>query len=538
VIALETLQYEEYVIPKSIEAFRDKFWKLTTSRFFLIEAFMKKYKKSNVFHIENDVMMYKSLDSVYSCNYSNYASDSRIWVVKDTPSRVVPSIVFFPSVTSAELLIRYIRECTNSSTFKNDMDILGSYANVYELPYFPLHEEDMIFDGAAIGQYLGGIDPRNCGRTLSHEDSLQVYRNTRGFINETSEFKPNYCKYITKKVLANTGNNINVFLAVKDTRIIPIANIHVHSKNLAMFSSINTLTYHDVISGDRVLHLCDLVFTTPDIYKFHIKSGYSIDKFVIVKDFNSINIQELHKILHGKTNVSIFVYTHILESFQQGILPYIPSNINITLYTGNSDHAFDGTYTELVQDKRVSHVYAQNLNIVSDKCTLLPIGIANSMWKHGDIKSVYFTMLSNYNKCKENSIYVNINPSTFPYRKTVLEECLKNGLLQSSNKPYKEYLEELATHRFCLCVRGNGLDTHRFWESLYLGVIPVVINNEHTDSIAFTENLLNLGVPFVEIKDLADLTQSNFTYSKYKTFISAHDSSIYNSTGLRLSDFE
>jgi hypothetical protein len=36
------------------------------------------------------------------------------------------------------------------------------------------------------------------------------------------------------------------------------------------------------------------------------------------------------------------------------------------------------------------------------------------------------------------------------------------------------YKEELLDHKFILCPRGNGVDTHRMWEALYCGVIPVV----------------------------------------------------------------
>jgi hypothetical protein len=537
IIAIEGLHVEEYNIPKSLETFRDNFWKLTTSRFFVIEAFMKAYDKSLVFHIENDVMMYKSLSSIYS---SNCTSNDNIWVVKDSPNRVVPSIVFFPNLKSIQLLTKHIKSASDSSVFKNDMDILGNYKNVHKLPYSHSNKASMIFDGAAIGQFLGGIDPRNTGRTLEPKDSLYTYRKTRGFVNETSVFKANTCKYITKKVLSNTGNNINVFLALKDAYPIPIANLHVHSKNLAMFSSINTLNFYDIISGDRVLHLCDLVFTTPQIYNFHIKSRIPVDKFVIVKNFNDVDVTELQKIIKSinKSQIKIFVYTHILSDFQNGVLCYFPSDVSCTIYTGNSDHCFDKTYLTLVQDSKIAHVYAQNLNIISDKCTLLPIGIANAMWIHGDIKSVYMSMLQNYCKYKENGMYVNINPATFPYRKVVLEECLKNGFKQSKSKPYPEYLKELATYRFCLCIRGNGLDTHRFWESLYMGVIPVVINNVCTNSVEFTMNLLNLGIPFIEIKDLTELTPSNFTYERYKKFINDHGSSVYNSIGLRLSDFD
>ncbi len=36
------------------------------------------------------------------------------------------------------------------------------------------------------------------------------------------------------------------------------------------------------------------------------------------------------------------------------------------------------------------------------------------------------------------------------------------------------YLNQLRTHRFVFCPPGNGEDTHRMWEALYCGAIPVV----------------------------------------------------------------
>lgn len=36
------------------------------------------------------------------------------------------------------------------------------------------------------------------------------------------------------------------------------------------------------------------------------------------------------------------------------------------------------------------------------------------------------------------------------------------------------FLKEIKQHKFVLCPRGNGVDTHRLWETLYMGSIPVV----------------------------------------------------------------
>lgn len=42
----------------------------------------------------------------------------------------------------------------------------------------------------------------------------------------------------------------------------------------------------------------------------------------------------------------------------------------------------------------------------------------------------------------------------------------------------RRFLAQLRTHDFVLCPRGNGQDTHRLWETLYMGGIPVLLRRE------------------------------------------------------------
>lgn len=53
-----------------------------------------------------------------------------------------------------------------------------------------------------------------------------------------------------------------------------------------------------------------------------------------------------------------------------------------------------------------------------------------------------------------------------------------------------EYLNELESYQYCLCARGYGLDSFRFWETILLGSKPVLC----TDGIpeGFLVNLTNL----------------------------------------------
>ena len=41
-----------------------------------------------------------------------------------------------------------------------------------------------------------------------------------------------------------------------------------------------------------------------------------------------------------------------------------------------------------------------------------------------------------------------------------------------------DYLRKLREKPMVVCPEGNGVDTHRLWETLYMGGVPVVKNNE------------------------------------------------------------
>ena len=48
------------------------------------------------------------------------------------------------------------------------------------------------------------------------------------------------------------------------------------------------------------------------------------------------------------------------------------------------------------------------------------------------------------------------------------------------NKDYYNYLKCLSSYKFAICPEGNGIDTHRFHECLYLKTIPICLHNHVT----------------------------------------------------------
>lgn len=543
-------QYKRIVTTKfgNMSEFRDGFWISTTARFFYIYIFMKIFNVNNVFHIENDVMIYKKFQFLqeYILEYIQINDNTinrinKICMIQDSVNRVIPSLLYFPDINSLYNLIVHITTTLEQSLFFiNDMNLLGTFSDKYLLQIDPTKackNETVIFDGAAIGQFLGGIDTKN----LNNENNELILINnpTKGFINETSEFKPNTCNYIKNPVyIENLKIQPRVF-SCKDklkNKLYSIANLHIHSKQLHEFSSVFDITYNDIITGDRIIGLCDFVILTNEIYNFHKNLDKYAKDIILIKDFNDVNFKLLNIYLKDKSkkksskHINLFLYTHILDLFIKHIFPYLDKSLRYNFYIHNSDHDFNDNHLNLLNHDSVNKIYTQNINTskIHDKLLLLPLGLANSMWSHGNIVTLYKTMKKTYKYKKEKNIYININPNTFNYRREILNNIKKSNFEISENKSFEQYLNELAKNRFCLCIRGNGIDTHRFWESLYLNVIPVIINNKYTKCNTFVEYLKKNNIPFYEIKSddlLFDKKYNNdfFNETLYQTYLKQFD---------------
>jgi len=76
--------------------------------------------------------------------------------------------------------------------------------------------------------------------------------------------------------------------------------------------------------------------------------------------------------------------------------------------------------------------------------------------------------------------------------------------------PFKDYLAEMHQYKFTLAPRGGGVDTHRLWEALYLGVIPITRRNQ---TLSWFESL-----PVCWIDDWQEVTKEmlDSEYDKIK----------------------
>jgi len=173
-------------------------------------------------------------------------------------------------------------------------------------------------------------------------------------------------------------------------------------------------------------------------------------------------------------NCKVFVKTDLLTEFYLKILSKI--NVNIILVTHNSDINITDKFKEIVNSPKIIKWYGQNVNFKHNKLIPIPIGIANRRWKHGNVDVITNTL--NKKIIKKDNIYCNFSINTNPRER---KKCIENVNLRMENKVnFKDYIKNLSEYQFSICPEGNGLDTHKVWESLYVKTIPIV-----TKSITF-----------------------------------------------------
>lgn len=225
-------KYLNYSLLCSNPNFRDNFLQRASSRFFLIEEYVKQNRIENFFHIENDILLFSDLKNINSILQKSVYNFS---FVIDSANRCVPSICWFRNEIEISSLCEFLIKNNNKDDMKNlfeyfcgkkkngtNFPILSKKSicllnSITDIDYSNMYDEfNCIFDGAAIGQYIGGIDPRNVAQGIK----------TKGFVNESTIFDVSKADYIFEED--------QPFMIFKNEKI-KIANLHIHSKNLKEF---------------------------------------------------------------------------------------------------------------------------------------------------------------------------------------------------------------------------------------------------------------------------------------------------------------
>lgn len=197
----------------------------------------------------------------------------------------------------------------------------------------------------------------------------------------------------------------------------------------------------------------------------------------------------IHRFRKSKIENVTFLPTHLVgdEGFERLISPGCK-----VLILGNSD--YDLTQGDIEKLSRLSiKVFAQNLNYRASNLKVLPIGLENRRLGVNGLKRFY---RDSFNRLpKKNRILVGPFSMTHPERKELLKLETEEGpwdFLQG-RMHLSNYSRISSQYKYVACPRGNGLDTHRFWETLYRGSIPIVLRNN------WSEMITEIGIPILMV---------------------------------------
>lgn len=253
------------------------------------------------------------------------------------------------------------------------------------------------------------------------------------------------------------------------------------------------------ISGEQIQEMADIYLGQEEDFKYNPRIWKQKNKLVYI---NTINKPFSNPRI-------IFCYSHLIKLLSDKIKYFINPFI---LITHNSDQNIDSNeiVNSIISNDKLIKWYAQNTTVNNEKLHPIPIGIANMQWPHG--RDFMNFVSSNPKIVKTKLVYFNFSISTNSSKRNECYNALstKNGLGPWLNtvSPF-ENCKRLAEYQFCICPEGNGYDTHRLWECLYLNCIPIVKNSP------FIQILMKyFNFPIVILNNWNDLKLEELNYDK------------------------
>jgi len=253
----------------------------------------------------------------------------------------------------------------------------------------------------------------------------------------------------------------------------------------------------EFITGEKIQNICDIFLGVEENFRYN-PNVYKLKK-------KHIYIHQIDKYIDNKKYIFCYNTSRFSLDLMIQKLKYIKNPFILIFH--NSDKNFnDKNLILFAKLPLLQRIYTQNMNVEHKKVFPLPIGLANSQWTHGNskihqqvfemyvekTKGIYFNFSKNTNKEKRNKCY---------------NDIIKKGIKWNANLPYKEYLIELKKHKFAICPEGNGIDTHRFWECLYMNTIPICLKNKVTE-------YYKKYFPIIILNDWQELDVSKLSYSE------------------------
>ena len=215
------------------------------------------------------------------------------------------------------------------------------------------------------------------------------------------------------------------------------------------------------ICGDKFVEMSDFVYTRPNCPDDYYKIPNTFTKEAI-EAFNGIPV------IYTLTPNASTLFHH-LHSIKK----------KVVVITHSADMPADKDLYDMMPETVVKW-FAQNAYHHGEKLHSIPIGIENAQRKefHHQDKPSKILAKAETEKTYKNLCYLNCSIWTHRDERA---ECYRHlagkPWVTTVTNPnlfdFDGFIDNIYRHKFVACPRGNGIDTHRTWETLYLDSIPI-----------------------------------------------------------------
>jgi hypothetical protein len=227
-------------------------------------------------------------------------------------------------------------------------------------------------------------------------------------------------------------------------------------------------------------------------YKSHLSSD-SFAKLADYHVFGRTGQEPLERKIAFQSRV-VFVNSDILDQLDFDFFP----NLKVVI-SGNSDHNF---YHKPKVPTNIKLLLLQNCAVSDKLIKTLPIGLENK-------RTGRYSSLRNFSQSISREVFnpkILVPPmsNTNPIRRTVIKNAEKFPEIFDVKTQYlheKNYFSLIQRYQFLLCLEGNGFENHRIWESLYLGIFPVMLKSNWSISLKY------LNLPILLVDDIDEITK-------------------------------
>ena len=372
-----------------------------------------------------------------------------------------------------------------------------------------------------------------------------------GFLVDQVSVSKNILKFSTSSTLEReilTNSQTNSYANIIQSYITDFGTYSkVQRKGRTSFLGKNREHSFPLITGDGFRMLADIIVDEPLSDSIEAASHFDWQSKSACESVGR-NLK-----LSKEQAVVLFINSNqVLPFFSSGCFDSISIPVVLITHNGDEDQPSDDN-ARYLEHPTLVHWFAQNCDRVHEKLTCIPIGIENRQWgppsvagTHGSMPELLLGMMAvrmHAYSTSELAALARIDKSykhtwaffpgkTHKSRDDVVSilETKKPHWIRLSGSPdggkyfVTDYYRHILQHVAIVCPRGHGRDSHRAWESLYLGRVIITLHSPPDKlwdglSVIFFNSWDELPVMETKILETAISFTTSMSLSIHKLFI-------------------